>query len=76
LLIQLENKTPVSVSGVQVQLGERIANGRVSVRAEYKVPGKLEPGQRIVLKSEFRLANARLVSRWAGRVVRAVIDDR
>lgn len=75
LLIKLENNTAVSVKGVQVQLGERTANGRVSVRAEYKVPGRLQPGQRVVLKSDIRLANAELVSRWAGRVVRAVIDD-
>ncbi|MCW8944435.1 MAG: M48 family metalloprotease [Sedimenticola sp.] len=75
LLVQLENSTSVSIRNIQIQLGERSSNGRVVVRAEYQVPGKLKSAQRTVLKSDIRLPDARALSRWAVRVTRAVVDE-
>ncbi|MCW8921100.1 MAG: hypothetical protein OQK68_06420 [Sedimenticola sp.] len=75
VLMQLKNSTSVSISGIHIQLGERRATGQVAVRAEYQVPGRLNPGQHMVLKSNVRLANSGSLNRWAGRITRAMIDE-
>lgn len=75
VVIQLKNSTAVSARNIRVQLGEAGAGGRVLVRAEYRVPGTLDAGQSISLKTDVRLADSRQLRRWDSRVIGAAVAE-
>ncbi|WP_428603504.1 M48 family metalloprotease [Sedimenticola sp.] len=75
VLIYLENPTPVAADDVRVQLGEANAGGRITVRAQYRLPGILGAGKSVTLRSAIRLDDKRQLNRWSSRVVSAVVVE-
>jgi len=69
VLIHLENRTPMSVGGIRVAIGQKTPQGRLHSRKEVRFRQHLGAGEKVTINSRYRLPEPQQTPQLGSRVI-------